>query len=135
MSPSIDMRVALTNPITLDKFDVVRRAQVVDNAGKVIVTPTPFSNVRGVVTPNLTMKDLQRMSDAQIQSKAIAIVTRFALRGEAELTGQEFQPDLVVWHGNNFLVIFVEDHSNYAAGFVRAVAVMMDIQAIPEVTT
>jgi UDP-N-acetylglucosamine 2-epimerase len=135
VSPSIDMRVALTNPITLDKFNVLRRAQQVSDHGRVSVVVTPFNNVHGIVTPSLSVKDLQRMTDAQIQSKALAIVTRFALRGEAEVLGQEFQPDLILWHGNTFLVVFVEDYSNYAAGFVRAVAVMMDIQVVPEVTT
>lgn len=135
MSPSIDMRVALTNPITLDRFNVLRRKQDVNTAGRVVITTTLFNNVRGVVTPSLSMKDLQRMTNAQIQSKAIAIVTRFALRGETEDAGQQdFQPDIVFWHGNNFLIILVEDYSNYAAGFVRAIGVMMDIQAVPIVT-
>lgn len=135
MSPTLDMRVALTNPMTLDKFNVLRRSQSISDSGRVNLTVTPFNNVRGIVTPSLSMKDLQRMTDAQIQSKAIAIVTRFALRGESEDSGhQDFQPDIVFWNNNNFLIILVEDYSNYAAGFVRAIGTLLDIKAVPEVT-
>jgi hypothetical protein len=135
VSPSIDMRVALTNPVTLDSFNVIRRSQAVNNSGKVVITPTPFNNRRGIVTP-ASFADLRRLADIQIQAKAISIVTRFALRGESEDAGQqEFQPDIVVWHGNNYVIKFVDDYSNYAAGFVRAVGALMDIQAVPEVTT
>jgi hypothetical protein len=132
--PMIDMRVALTNPYTLDKFNVVRRNQVINNDGEVQITPTTFNNVRGVVTPSVQQKDLQRMSDAQLMTKALTIVTMFGLRGASEdVTKNNFQPDIIVWNSDTFAVVFVDDYSNYARGFVRSVAVMMDISAVPTV--
>jgi hypothetical protein len=133
--PPIDMRRGLTNPRTLDVFNVLRRKQIVSDEGRISVETTPFPDIRGVVTPNLSMKDLQRLSDEQLQGKAISITTQFALRGTSETVDQQnFQPDIVFWHGNNFVIVFVEDYSNYAAGFVKAIGIMMDLNAVPEVT-
>jgi hypothetical protein len=132
MSPMVDMRRALTNPYTLDKFAVVRRQQIKGDNGIVGVIPQTFPRVYGVVTPATQQKDLQRMSDAQIQSKAILVVTRFGLRGATEDQLQtDFQPDIIVWNGDNYLVIFPDDYSNYAQGFIRAVCFMTDLSAVP----
>lgn len=135
MSPMIDMRPALTNPYTLDKFNVIRRVQLVSNDGEAQVVPTSFQGVRGIVTPSVQQKDLERMSDAQLMSKALTIITIFALRGVSEDASKtNFQPDIVIWNGDAFLVTFIDDYSNYARGFIRAVAFMMDITAVPPAT-
>jgi hypothetical protein len=133
--PQINMQVALTNPYTLDKFDVIRRVQDVSEQGLVVLPePQIFTGVFGTVA-SVQQKDLMRMTAEQLQSKSISIITRFALRGASEDAGQQdFQPDIVVWNGDSYLIIILDDYSNYALGFVRAVGVMMDINAIPEVT-
>ena len=132
--PYVDMRRALTNPRSLDTFTVIRRAQNTVK-GRVTMNLIPYVGIRGVVTPDPSQKDLLRLSDEQLQGKVIIVVTQFALRGETEDSGkQEFQPDLVQWHGNNFIVFSSDDFSSFGAGFIRAICVMTDIQAVPPVT-
>jgi hypothetical protein len=134
--PQIDMRLALTNPYTLDTFDVIRRSQDVNSdTGELLLTSKTFPGVFGVVTPDLSLEDLERMTEEQRQGKALAITTSFALQAASEDAGQQnFQPDIIVWDENNYLVAHLEDYSKYAAGFVRVIATLMDSQATPEVT-
>lgn len=134
--PMMDMSSALTNPITMDQFSANRRTQSVDNFGisstaNVISTP-----LYGVVYPS-NENDLKRLPDTQVQSKAITVITRFALRGESHTSGSEFQPDIVVWplvNGNSYLVRDVLDWSQYAAGFINAICTSINLVDQPPTT-
>jgi hypothetical protein len=132
--PMLDVSVALTNPYTLDTFTVTRRTEVVDGFGLSQVTPASIPGLYGVVYPS-NEEDLKRFPDLQIQSKALTVITRFALRGEAEAANNtEFQPDIVVWGGNNFLVRALDDYSQYAAGFILAICTSIDLVDKPPTT-
>lgn len=120
---------ALTNPMMLDSFTVNRRQQSVNNFGESSTAVTPTTNVRGVVYPS-DENDLRRLADIGYQAKAITVITRFALRGASE-TGSgagevQYQPDVVVWNGDSFIVRLIEDMSNYGPGFVKALCSSMD---------
>jgi hypothetical protein len=67
----------------------------------------------------------------QITGKALTVITQYRLRGESESTGTEFQPDLVVWHGDSFLVKHVEDWSAFGPGFILAVCISIDVVDTP----
>jgi hypothetical protein len=132
--PQLDVSLALTNPYTLDTFSVLRRADTSNSFGEATLSTTTFNNVRGVVYPEGDNR-LQRLRDIQLQAKAICVITRFALRGSSkDGTGQNFQPDIVVWNGNNFIVELVDDYSQYAAGFIMATCVMTDLNPQPALT-
>jgi len=128
--PMLNLSPVLTSPMLLDTFTVNRRQQSINNYGEASTTVTANTNIRGIVFPS-DENDLKRLPDAQIQAKAITVITAFALRGESETgTGgdeTQFQPDIVVWNGDSFMVRVVEDYTNYAAGFVLAVCTSIDL--------
>lgn len=133
--PMLDVSAALTNPYTLDKFDVQRRALATNNYGEPTITPTTINNVRGVVYP-ASPNDLRRLPEAQIMAQTIVVITRFALRGASkDGQAQEWEPDVVVWGGDNFLVIATNDYSQYARGFIYAICSSMDTTDAPGETT
>lgn len=132
--PMLDVSIALTNPYTMDKFNVMRRAVATNNYGEPTITPTTTNNVNGVVHPGRP-NDLKRLPEAQIMSKTIVVITRFALRGATkDGTPQEWEPDVVVWNGDNYLVITTDDYSQFARGFVYAICSSMDTMDAPAET-
>jgi galactose-6-phosphate isomerase len=131
--PMINVASVLTSPMLMDTFAVNRRTQVVSGFGIASTTSQPFNGLSGVVYPS-NENELKRLPDTQVQSKAITVITRFALRGEAQVSGTEFQPDIVVWNGNSFLVRDVQDWGRYAAGFVNAICTSIDLVDQPPVT-
>lgn len=131
--PQLDLSVALTNPMTLDSFNVVRRPDAVNNFGESNSFGTTFTNMRGVVSmasPN----DIKKLPDDQRTLKAITIVTRFALRGVSRDGTQDYQPDLIVWNRNNYIVANVEDYGRYGVGFIQVICTLYDSVSAPPVT-
>ena len=49
--PMLDLSVAITNPYTLDSFDVHRKEQVVNEYGEACTAVVVVPGVRGVVFP------------------------------------------------------------------------------------
>lgn len=129
--PMMNMAAALTNPYTLDVFDVVRRAESESSQGLTVIAPVKTLNVRGVVTP-AGDNSLKRGADSQEQSKGLQVTTLFGLRG-ATLDGaaQTWQPDIISWRGNQYIVRDVADYGAYAAGFVQAGCELLDSAAVP----
>jgi len=135
--PMINVSVALTSPMLVDTFTVKRRVQTVGTNGRATTTNTPTTGVSGVVYPS-DNNDLQRLGDMQVTGKAITVITQFALRGESEESGTpevQFQPDIVTWHGNSFVVKHLEDWGAFGPGFVLAVCTSIDIVDAPPTTT
>jgi hypothetical protein len=128
MSPQIDVSAVLGNPMFLDTFTVLRRKQIVNQFGEATMSVRCFTGVRGVVQPE-GLNDLSRRPEAQTNAKTLVIYTRFAIRGESKDANvdSEFQPDQVVWYGNTFVVVRVEDWSKYARGYVKVTAASQDI--------
>ena len=105
--PMMDMRVALLNPYTGDTVSVIRRTQTVNSFGENVITTETTANVFGVVTPAAQPSQLDRQPNTQLarqsgsrSSHSSSLVRRE--RGHAANT--EYQPDVVVWHGNNYIV-------------------------------
>jgi hypothetical protein len=131
----LDVSEALTNPYTLDTFAVNRRQQTIDGYGQAQISTQIIAGVRGVVFPE-GLNDLSRRPEAQTNAKSIVVITRFQLRGESETVDKvQFQPDVIVWNDDSFLVVRVEDWSQYARGFLKCTAQSVDIvDAPPNVT-
>src|SRR5271154_1593343 len=126
--PGLDVSIALTNPLTLDTFALLRRKQVMNQFGETSMSIERIPVVRGVVYPE-GLNELSRRAETQTNNKSIVVITRFAIRAESQSAndGAQYQPDIIVWRGDNFLVVRVEDYSNYARGFVKVTAESMDI--------
>lgn len=124
--PFLDVTDVVLDPMLADRVTVNRRAESISNSGRASVTPQVFSNVVGVVTmasPN----DLQRLPDDQRTGRNISFITKFKLRG----TAPGFQPDTIVWLGDEFVVKVVEPYTRFGAGFVQAIAGSMNFQDAP----
>ncbi len=129
--PDLDITDLLTDPDLTDTFTVIRRLQVVNGFGEVTVTPTTFTNLRGAVFP-AGDNSLARQDAFQTQSKSITVATQFRLRGiSQDKTGAQYQPDIVVWNGDNYEVRSLSDFSNYGAGFTQADCVSVDLLDLP----
>ncbi|HVI10226.1 MAG TPA: hypothetical protein VND65_18190 [Candidatus Binatia bacterium] len=126
--PMLDVSVALTNPYTLDSFNVHRRKQTINEFGETTISDKVFAGVAGIVHPE-GGNDLARRPEAQIQTKSLTVYTRFGLRSESEdcEDNSQYQPDLIEWRGDFFLVIHVEDWSQFARGYVKVTATSIDM--------
>jgi len=118
--PMLDVSVALTNPYTQDSFDVHRKQEIVNSYGESCIELQLIQGVKGVVFPEGS-NDLARRPEAELTTKTLVIITRFALRGESNdsNTNGSYQPDTVFWRGTYYIVSRVEDYSNFAAGFSK----------------
>lgn len=118
-------------PSFADTFAVIRRAETVGDDGISVLTPTTFPNLLGSIC-TAGGNDLERSADAGYSKKRISVVTQFKLRGAAIAgSGQNYQPDLIQWHGDYFIVETLDDYSSYGAGFVQAECSSIDFQEAP----
>jgi hypothetical protein len=102
----------------------------VDNFGYAAFTSAVTNNVAGVVYP-ASPNERTAMADLTVTDKAIGVITTFALRSVSEVSGTEFLPDIVIWHGDNFLVRSLEDWTAYGSGFVLALCSSIDLVDAP----
>lgn len=103
-----------------DRFVVVRRKQVMTTAGIATEVIERFQNLVGSIQPtgeNSLVRD-EAYSD---QVKSITVVSTFRLRGVSEtVDGVQYQPDLVLWQGNYFIVKEIKDWTKFGGGMVEA---------------
>lgn len=123
----LDMTDALTEPAFTSSFDVVRRAEVVNAFGESTVPePLRICGVVGVICM-ASNEQLVRLDDQQRMGRNISVVTQFRLRGPAiGKGGQNFQPDLIKWQGDHYVVSYLDPYTNFGSGFVEAVASSID---------
>jgi hypothetical protein len=133
MPPLINVSMALNSPMLADRFAVIRRQQTIGNNGRAAFNATNIPAVSGVVYPS-TRNDLERFPNFQVTGKTITVITRFALRSESETHGADYAPDIVLWHGDNFLVSALEDWSNFGPGYVMAICASTDFKDVPPTT-
>lgn len=119
--PMIDVSELLTDVDFADKFDVLRRAEVISVLGVSQVTTTTLKNQIGVVTAGSPNR-LERLDTVDYMPRIINVVTRVQLRGPAA----GGKPDVVVWRGDNYVVSQIEPYPQFGRGFVQARCESMD---------
>jgi galactose-6-phosphate isomerase len=131
MSPFINPGiVVLSNPLLLDTFNVVRRVETVNNSGESVQSLSASVGVYGVVK---SIGDrLDRKAEEDSSQKDLRIFTKFALRGESrDGVPTDWKPDLIFWHGNNFIVKNVRDWGSYGIGYVAAECNSIELVSMP----
>ena len=125
--PQIDVSDVLLDPVVAgEAFTVQRRIETVNNFGQSTISVETFPAV-GAITPSGD-NSLVRDEAYQTNAKSIQVLTAFRLRGAAkDGAGNRYQPDLVLWKGDSFVVRMVSDYSQYGAGFVQADCVSIDL--------
>jgi len=119
--PFLDVTQFLTDPDFADRFTVRRRNESVDKHGRSTIVETRIPNVIGVVTMG-SQSDLDRRDDFQVTTRALTVVCKFALRGEVS----QYQPDVIVWRGDNYLVKHVDLYPHFGPGFYQAECYSVD---------
>jgi hypothetical protein len=127
VGPFIDPSIMLLDPQFTDSFSVVQRIQQVNNFGEVSTQNTQTNNILGVVTP-AKPGDLRRVPEMQRGTRTVVIFTRARLNSAAQGSpgGVARQPDLLIWRGDNFMVIEVLPWTAYGPGWVRVIATSVD---------
>jgi hypothetical protein len=121
--PFLDVTDVLLDPMFCETLVVKRRVQTLlkgrTQMQVTVVNPAPV----GVVLP--LDGELERAPDMQTAPKRIEIHTPYRLRGESNKADDsaEYQPDLINWNGDDYLVTVVDNFSHYGRGFIRAEAV------------
>ncbi len=121
----LDVSDVLLDPEIADKFSVIRRRTSNNTYGEVSNSASTFNGVIGVVTSS-SPNDLMRLADDQLMGRHLTIVTRFRLYGPAKNATASFQPDIVVWMGDQFVVKNIDPYPQYGAGFVQAIVGSID---------
>lgn len=129
--PTLDVSDLLDDPdIAGDTFEVIRRIETVTQQGRTGITEVSQGMQVGAVYPTGS-NSLSRQDAFQNGAKSISVVTTFRLRMAAQEGGVQFQPDIVVWEGDRYIVRELDDYSNYGAGFVRAGCTSIDFIDAP----
>lgn len=111
----LDVSDVLLDPDFTDFFSVRRRFEKVDIQGRSQIHERIFPNLVGVITAG-SPSDLDRQENYQNMSRSLTIVCQFPLRGETT----NYQPDVVVWKGSNYLVKHVDLYPQFGKGFYQA---------------
>ncbi|MDB5448419.1 MAG: putative phage head-tail adaptor [Phenylobacterium sp.] len=119
--PALDVSDILLDPDFCEVLTVIRRLQTLvrgrATTTETTITPAPV----GVV---LAQSDapIQRGPDQQNLPRLIQVHTPFRLRSASKdpVSGLVYQPDIIVWGGDRFVVNKVQDFSRYGRGFLQA---------------
>lgn len=121
--PLLDVSELMTDPDFAQRVSVQRRLETVGANGRPTFTTATFKNVVVVIYPVDTAiggNALERTDAASYRGAALEIVTKFQLRGPAQVAGTNYQPDIVVYNGDPYIVSVMNDFAKFGPGFVRA---------------
>jgi len=131
--PDIDVSDLLfDSDIAGESFIVIRRQEIVGDNGVSVLTATSLplpgdAPIVGSITPTGD-NSLVRQEAYQTQANTILVITPFRLRGPSKDSGgASFQPDVVVWNGNHFVVKTLNEWTSFGAGFVEAECSSIDL--------
>lgn len=119
--PTIDVSDVLLSPEFCESFTVNRRAETVGTDGRNTFTETQLS-AYGIFLP-ASPNDLMRLPEGEMGQQAMTIYSTFQLKGASV----GYQPDQVVWMGDNYVVRSVQPFPNYGPGWWVAVIVNTDL--------
>lgn len=118
--PDLDVSDLLLDPDFAEELTIKRRVVAVGQNGRQTVTPTVVDpKPWGVVLPQ-NDAPMMRGPDQQTLPALLQVHTQFRLRGPALDGNTDYQPDIVVWNGADFVVNKVHPFSKYGSGFVVA---------------
>lgn len=118
--PTIDVSEVLSDPDFCEELIILRRTSVENIHGRAVITPTEISpRPLGIVITKDTAiggNVIERTPEAQYRGAALDVYTTFRLRGPAP----GYQPDVVMWNGDPYVVTLINDFSNFGRGYIHA---------------
>lgn len=129
--PEADVsEVMLNADVAGESFVVIRRAETVGQNGVAVLAATSHL-AWGSVTPTGD-NSMLREEAFTAQQKTIKVITSFRLRGVSEqIDGVTYQPDVILWDREHFIVRVLDDYSRYGAGQVEAECSSIDYVGPP----
>jgi len=119
----IDVSDIVSDPDFTQTITQVVRSETVNDFGESIITSVS-SLINAVVTsPN--SQELLMFDDATAYKDVIRVTT--VSRLNADSVGK--QPDLIIYHGENYKVAVTNDYSDF--GYTRALCTLIDLQDQP----
>lgn len=131
--PDIDVTdVLISLGVADQEFSVVRRVETVNTYGESVQTDTVLGPYAGAVQP-LGDRSLFREETFSTGKNGISVWSPVTLYNAARAAdGTTYQPDLVLWKGDYYLVRGVDDWTQFGQGYVRADCVGYDYVQTPE---
>lgn len=123
----LDVNEILRDPMLVDTFEVIRRAQGIgDNGRALAANEFRFPEVVGSVQYE-SDSATQKRNEGQFSPKNIKIWTEFHLYKASD----NYLPDQLVWNGELFEVLDVQSYANYGRGFYIGVAKSVKVMNQP----
>lgn len=111
--PTLDVSEVLTDPAFAEMITIIRRSEALNQYGESVQTSQTLTAV-GVVTSG--RGELVRAAEQQHMPRNIVVHSKFRMRGPSP----GYQPDVISWHGNSYVVSSLRDWSNFGAGYTAA---------------
>lgn len=116
--PFLDVSDVLADPMFADALVLYRTTEAIGSNGRVTSTEVP-SNISAVVT-SANGKELERLPEADRIKGGIIVHTQARLVAG----GGDLAPDELLYLGDRYVVVGVNDYSRYGTGFVAALCVL-----------
>lgn len=124
----LDLTDLTLDPEFSEQITINRRNEQV-NSGGISTLATKQFTATGVVYP--TGANSMVRQDAYTRGqKSIKVITKFRIQGPSI----GYQPDVIVYRGDMFVVKTTDDFTQYGAGFIVAECVSMDLVEQPDNT-
>jgi hypothetical protein len=123
----IDVTELLADPEFIDTFAVIRSSETINAHGRAVQTPRTYRDLFGVVQP-ASGRQLAQVPEGARSSENIEIWTDFHLQEATDSTAA----DIVLWNHKHYMVMHVDDWSNWGAGFVHVVCTRTELQSESE---
>jgi hypothetical protein len=130
--PWLDVNELLLDPMLAgETVTVTRRQDVIGANGRTTPSTTTFPIIASVQPTS--SNSLVREEAYQSKTKSIKVITATPLYGPEQAAGTNYQPDLITWHGDSFIVRAIDDFSNFGGGMISAECTSIDLvdQAAP----
>ncbi len=116
------------DPLLASRFDIIKRVDMRDENGRTVVAQTQQNNIVGVICMNDDIELLrEEFPEVQYTTRVISVVSAKKLQTAAK----GWQPDIVVWLGDNYLVRRVSPYPQFGRGFYEAVCSSIDLKDAP----
>ena len=119
--PLLDVSDVLDDPDFSTQITVTSTAVTGMERGRETKTTTT-ATLRAVVQPTRS-QDLQRLPDLALGTGAITIWARYPFASDTATT----KADKVVWRGDTYTVMTVDDWGEYGTGYYQAIAARQSV--------
>lgn len=123
--PALDVSDAILDVEFIDTLSIIRRPYTTDSHGRVTVTPQNLT-ATGVVTQG-SPNPFEQVADDQYGKTALTVhAYNFQLFDPTTGPLNNYQPDILVYQGNHYVITNVLNWSRYGVGFTMALASQYD---------